>query len=662
MNEDRVPTTFEAPPDAAGANPSRERRRAEVALQESEERFRILFEQAPDAIYLIDLEGRFVDGNPAAERLVGYPKSELIGKTFFSIDLLSGAELRKAAASFSRSRLGEPTGPEEFTIQRSDRNLISVEIRTYPILIQERPLVLGIARDVSERKQAEQHLRKLASAVHQSPASIIITDRTGRIEFVNPKFTQITGYSPEEVLGKNPRILKSGETPPEQYRHLWETIAAGKEWHAQLHNRKKDGTLYWQACSISPVRDAAGAITHFVAIQEDTTEKRITEAKLLRAQRVESIGSLASGIAHDLNNILAPIVMCAPLLRQEESPEGLRQLADTIEGSAQRAVAVVKQLLSFARGKEGQKQSVQVRHLVRDMVKLARETFPRSIQVDDHCSKGLWPIPADPTQIHQVLLNLCLNARDAMPSGGRLVLSAENLVLDEHFVGMTPEASPGPHIRLEVRDTGTGILESHQPHIFASFFTTKGEDQGTGLGLTTVQGIIKDHKGIISFVTEVGKGTRFIIHLPALPEVADEVTATEVEGTVRRGHGELVLVVDDEAEICSTIRRTLERHGYSVIVAQDGIKGLAQFSAHQQKIRIVVTDFMMPLMDGVTLSRALRALSPETPIVVSSGGLFGRPGAAALQAFEELGIRHILVKPHTAEVLLTALADALASP
>jgi CheY-like chemotaxis protein len=302
-----------------------------------------------------------------------------------------------------------------------------------------------------------------------------------------------------------------------------------------------------------------------------------------------------------------------------------------IEKSAHRAVGIVKQLLSFARGKEGQKQPVQVRHLVHEMAKIGREVFPRSIQIEEVCASDLWPVLADATQLHQVLLNLCVNARDAMPSGGKLTLRADNVTLDEHYVSMHPEASPGPFVRLHVTYTGTGIPDAVRERIFESFFTTKGEDQGTGLGLTTVQGIVRDHQGFITFTSSPGRGTTFVVHLPAVPETEALAETAQSRASTPRGQGELVLVVDDEPAICDTARRTLERHGYAVLQAHDGIEALAQFSAHQARVRVVVTDFMMPLMDGVTLCRTLRALSPQTPVIVSSGGLFGKPGVEVLR-------------------------------
>ncbi|HEY9173591.1 MAG TPA: response regulator [Verrucomicrobiae bacterium] len=631
-------------------------------LQESERRFRSLYENALMGLYRTTPDGRILLANPALVSMLGYESFDALAR--------QNLETRGFHPDYPRQQFKERLEGEgsvqglESAWTRADGSTVFVRESACTVRDDAGGVLYydGVVEDITERKRAEDQLRKLARAVEQSPASIVITDRAGNIEFVNPKFSQVTGYTAEEVVGRNPRILKSGETTAEEYRQLWETITAGREWHGEFHNKRKDGTLFWETASISPIRDAAGEIKHFIAVKEDVTEQKLTQAKLLRAQRVESIGSLASGIAHDLNNILTPILMCAPMLQLDDSPETRRELAQTIETSAQRAVGIVKQLLSFARGKEGQKQPLQMRHLVRDMAKIIRETFPRSIQVEEDCDPNLWPVLADATQLHQVLLNLCVNARDAMPGGGKLTLEAANVTLDEHFVAMHKEAEAGPFVRLRVTDTGTGIPETVQAHIFESFFTTKGEGAGTGLGLSTVKGIVKNHKGFITFTTAPGRGTTFEVHLPAATEARSTAEQTVQTRAMPRGEGELILVVDDEPAICDTTRRTLERQGYRVLQAHNGIEALAQYSAHQQEVRAVVTDFMMPLMDGVTLCRALRALSPQTPLVVSSGGLFGKVGAEASRALEELGVRHVLQKPHNADLLLQTLCEVLGRP
>ena len=293
------------------------------------------------------------------------------------------------------------------------------------------------------------------------------------------------------------------------------------------------------------------------------------------------------------------------------------------------------------------------------MAKITQETFPRSIRIESEIPSDLWPVLGNATQLHQVLLNLCINARDAMLGGGRLLLRARNTLLDEHFVAMYAEAHVGPYIQLRVQDTGSGIPDSIRDRIFEPFFSTKDTAKGTGLGLTTVLGIIKDHEGFLGLQSTPGKGTTFDIYLPAKPDHAAKDERQLVKSLPHRGQGELVLVVDDEPSIVSAIERTLTRHGYQVIHARDGVEGLAQFTSHNLTVRAVLTDLMMPLMDGTTLCRILRRLSPTTPIIVTTGALGGQAGQAVGETLVELGVRQLLQKPHTAETLLSTLYAAL---
>ncbi|MBI5688942.1 MAG: PAS domain S-box protein [Verrucomicrobia bacterium] len=628
-------------------------------LRVSEGRYRNLVETTFDWVWEVDADARYTYASPRVLDLLGYRPEEVIGRTPF--DLMPEAEARRVRAIFEQiaARRDPFSGLENTNVHRNGQ-LVILESNGTPVFSPTGEFLgyHGMDRNVTARKQAEEQLRKLARAVDQSPVSIVITDREGKIEFVNPKFTEVSGYTAEEALGNTPRIQKSGETPLEEYRRLWGTILAGGEWRGEFHNKRKNGSLFWETVSISAMRDPAGAITHFVAVKEDVTEKKQLEARFLRAQRVESIGSLASGIAHDLNNMLTPILMGAALLRKATYGPRDQELVQVIDSSTRRAIDVVRQLLGFARGQESSAQPVQLRHLVREMIAIARETFPRNLQFQDRCAPDLWPVLANATQIHQVLVNLSVNARDAMPQGGTLTFRAANVTLDEHYVAMHPQATVGRFVRLEVQDTGVGIPEELRERVFESFFTTKGEGQGTGLGLTTVLGIVRDHKGFISFTSEVGRGTTFEIHLPAIPGAAsggDAVAASEAP----RGQGELILVVDDELPVCAATCLTLEGHGYRTLRAHNGIDALAEFSRHLGQVHAVVTDFMMPLMDGVTLCRTLRKLSPGTPLIVSSGGLFGKGGARTMESYREIGVRHILHKPHNAEVLLQALAAEL---
>jgi PAS domain S-box-containing protein len=629
------------------------------SLRESETLYQSLVETLPQHILRKDFQGRFTFANQRLCQILGRSLTEICGKTDF--DFYPPVLAAKYQAD---DRGVMQTGQvldlvEEY--QQPDGQLRFVRAIKSP-LYDPSGTVMGVQCifwDITDQKRAEDQLRQLARAVAQSPVSIVITDCCGNIEFVNPRFTQVTGYAADEVLGKNPRLLKSGETLLEVYQELWETITAGKDWRGEFHNKRKDGSLFWETTTISPIRDDAGGITHFLAVKEDTSEKKLLESKFLRAQRLEGIGSLASGIAHDLNNILTPILICAPILREDLPAKEREQLTLTVETSAARAVDIVKQLLGFGRGTEGLKGLLQIKHLVREMVRMVTETFPRSIRVEQNCPDGLWSVSADPTQIQQVLLNLCVNARDAMPNGGHLKLSATNVMLDESYVSMYPEASVGPHVLIQIADTGTGISDAVRARIFDPFFTTKNADKGTGLGLTTVLGIVKDHHGFIIVKSKAGEGTTFCVYLPAKP---DAQTVSDVEhrhAAIPRGSGQLVLVVDDESVIRDVIDRTLRSQGYQVLLASEGIEALQQFTQAQGAVDVVVTDMMMPLMDGLTLCRTLRRLSPATPIILTTGAGFGEDNQDVGLAIEELGLKHLLQKPHTTEELLKLLHEAL---
>jgi CheY-like chemotaxis protein len=372
---------------------------------------------------------------------------------------------------------------------------------------------------------------------------------------------------------------------------------------------------------------------------------------------MESIGTLASGVAHDLNNILAPIMMSVPVLRMEMSAEAREGIISTIEMSAERGAQIVKQVLTFGRGLEGEKLPLQVGALISEIVKIMRGTFPKDITVERTIAPGLWTVLGDATQLHQVLLNLCVNARDAMPDGGTLRLSASNLQIDASYASMVPESTPGPHVLIEVGDTGSGIPAEIMDRIFDPFFTTKGIGKGTGLGLSTVHGIVKNHGGLIKVASEPGKGTSFQVWLPAAPDQAAlPVSASRAGLSVESG--ETVLVVDDEPAIASAVRTVLEPHGYRVMLAADGTEALGVFAQHSGSIALVITDIMMPHMNGVTLIRALQKMKPGIPVIASTG--LGKK--AQIAELKTMGIETILYKPYNALTLLHAIHGALHPP
>ncbi|MBI4660726.1 MAG: response regulator, partial [Verrucomicrobia bacterium] len=384
------------------------------------------------------------------------------------------------------------------------------------------------------------------------------------------------------------------------------------------------------------------------------TEKKKLEAQFLRAQRMESIGTLASGIAHDLNNILAPILMAAQILRLKPTDEQYERVLGIVEANAERGTGIVKQLLTFARGVEGARVAIQPRYLLKEITKLTKETFPKNITTTFQVCSDAWTVLGDATQLHQVLLNLCVNARDAMPDGGTLSLAVENIEIDETFASMCEGAKAGAYVLLRVSDTGVGIPGEIQDKIFDPFFTTKEAGKGTGLGLATVLGIVKSHGGFLQLESEPGRGSVFKVFLPATAgerRNEEESKATELPP----GQGEVILVVDDEVGIREMARSLLTAYGYQVLVAEDGAAATALFSQHADRIQVVLTDIGMPIMGGVALVRVLKRMRPQIKVIASSG--FGSSSVKEGQMgdLEALGVDAVLAKPYRAELLLTLL-------
>jgi PAS domain S-box-containing protein len=753
-----------------------ERKRFEQALRESEERYRVIVENCNDLICEIDLDGRYTYLSPNYPAILGYEPAGLLNTN--ALDLVHPDDLAQV-----RRKLVLPMSTFIFRHRHRDgswRWFESTGQHFKNSSGQTRSIVTS--RDITGRRETERRLQQLSRATEQSPVSVVITDLNGNIEYVNPKFTQVTGYSCEEAIGKNPSILKSGELAPEVYNDLWQTIKAGGEWHGEFHNRKKNGELFWESASISPITDCDGNVTHFVAVKEDITESRkalmeikeseerfrqlaeniqgviwmitpdsskvlyispayeqvwgrscqslydapmgwldaihpedrervrenraaksvsgsfdeqyrivrpdgsirwihdrsfvirdasgtvcriagiaedITERKrldeqVLRTQRMECIGTLAGGVAHDLNNILAPILMAVDVLREDVTPAEHQAVLATIEDCARRGASVVSQVLTFARGVEGDRSPLQLRHLAKDVEKMIRETFPKLITIVNRVPATLWTVNGDATQLHQVLLNLCINARDAMPRGGALTISGENVELDEIQASMIPEASPVSYAVVEVSDTGIGIPPDIIGKIFDPFFTTKEFGKGTGLGLSTLIGIVKSHGGFVTVKSALNKGATFKVFLPAC---GDEGLAPAPAKPAQspQGAGETILVVDDESSIRGIAGKVLTHNGYKVLTATNGVDAISCYVKHLADIKVVITDVMMPMLDGVNLARALVKMNPGVKVIASTG-----QGAEARQSeFKELGVKVILQKPYVTEKLLSALHEII---
>ena len=631
----------------------RETRQAEIAMRESENKYRHLFEALSDAVFVIEeASGRIIDTNTRAEILLGRTRTEILGSNqarhFAPQNEPPGFDCLLAVAA------GKQPGGCELEVLRRDARRLPVHATASRIKLYGRQLLLAVLRDVSERNRMDEQLRQLSRAVEQSPVSIVITDPAGNITYVNSKFSSLTGYTFAEAVGKNPRFLKSGITLPEVYTQMWTAILAGQDWRGELLNRKKNGELFWEAASISPLVNEAGTITHFLAVKEDITEKKKLEAQFLRAQRLESIGHLASGIAHDLNNILAPVLLSVEFLNDEvKTTEGLAML-ETLETSARRGADIVKQLLTFARGGEGQHVFVQPNHLINAVAKIIRETFPKSINLTTNTARSRWIVSADATQLHQVLLNLTVNARDAMPKGGALSLTLEDVSLGAEAANLIPDAQPGPYVVLKVADTGSGIPPEIADKIFDPFFTTKGLDKGTGLGLSTVLGIVRSHGGFIQLDSTVGRGTEFKIYLPAITQFAAPAREKTV-APAPQGQGELILVIDDEPALRKVTQRVLEANGYRTLTAGNGIEALALYTERGSEIDLVATDLNMPGMGGIDTVTAIQKLNPQARIIIITGSelLTKTPPA------KEVNIAGVLKKPFDAPLLLKTLHQIL---
>jgi PAS domain S-box-containing protein len=508
----------------------------------------------------------------------------------------------------------------------------------------------AIRYDITERKLAEEQIRQQASLLDKARDAILVCDLNYRILYWNKGAERIYGWAAEEVLGKEVcDVICGGDSS--QMTEAQKGLSAADEWNDEARHITKNEKSLVVESRWTLVRNEQEQPDYYLILNTDITEQKKIEEQFLRAQRMESIGTLAGGIAHDLNNVLSPILMAIDMLHINATDVETERWLTMARENAERGAAMIKQVLSFARGVEGERVTVQIKHIIKDLIKVLNETLPKSIAVKYEIEPELDLVSADPTQIHQVLMNLCINARDAMTSGGTLTMTAANAFLDENYARMYIEAKPGGYVLITVKDTGTGMTQEIQQRIFDPFFTTKEVGKGTGLGLSTALTIIKSHDGFINVYSEAGKGTQFAIYLPA---AKSKTAATESKPDLPypTGNGELILIVDDEENIRHITQATLEKFGYRTLTAADGAEALAIYAQNSAEIRLVLTDMAMPFMDGAATIRALRRLNPSLPIVAASG----LPPAE----INELNANRFLPKPYTAEKLLTTLAAILA--
>ncbi len=587
------------------------RRRAEEELRASEERFRTLFEFAPDAYYLNDLKGTLLDGNRAAEALIGHSRNELVGKSFLKLCLLRARDAPRAAKILARNALGHPTGPDEFELRRRDGSSVHVEIRAYPLSIQGKRVVLGLARDITPRREAEEALRKseedLRALVNHATYGIFRLSPDGTFQLVNPALATMLGVpSPDDLLGTR---IQDGALPcPEKVQQLLQRLREGER--VQDHRIRwtgKDGREVTLRVRGRPVRGSGGKDDRFELMAEDVTERESLQAQLRQAQKMEEIGQLTGGIAHDFNNLLSVILLHTELLHNRlESPDPVVNSAVAGIGEAsERAASMTRKLLGFSRQADLQRIPTELGSVVKGLHSMLSRVLPETIEIQVSAEEGGRVVSADPGAIEQMLLNLATNARDAMPDGGVLQVGVIDEPLPDDFWEDRPWAEPGAYVGVFVRDNGMGMDESTRRRIFEPFFTTKSVMEGTGLGMAMVYGLTKQHGGFVDVASEPGEGTTVTLFFPVLeeersPDVQERHPAHAPVGS------ETILFVEDEEMLRRVGAGVLEQHGYRVICAADGLEALSILRDGDEPVDLILTDVVMPRMGGAELIDTLK--------------------------------------------------------
>jgi two-component system cell cycle sensor histidine kinase/response regulator CckA len=596
-----------------------QRKQVEAELRRSNELLRVIIEAAPTAIIGPDLDGR-VHGvwNPAAEKMLGWTAQEAMGRLLPSVPAESQEEFRRF-----RERIREGLSLEgvEVRRQRKDGTPIDYGIYASPLRDHAGKTIGNVAVlvDATERKRLAVELQRLAIAIEQAAETIVITDPDGAIEYVNPAFSRVTGYSRDEVIGANPRLLQSGKHDTAFYRTLWDTLGRGETWHGHFVNKRKDGTLFEEEATISPVRDEHGQVIHYVAVKRDVTQEVTLESQLRQSQKMEAVGRLAGGVAHDFNNLLFVITGHTDLLLQQTlAADPRRERLQHIADAASRAADLTRQLLAFSRRQVLEPTVLDLGELVRGLANMLPRLLGEDVDLRISIAPQLGEVRADAGQIEQVIMNLAVNARDAMPEGGQLTIQVKNVELDDEYARHHEGAKAGPFVMLAVSDSGCGMAPETQRRIFEPFFTTKELGKGTGLGLSTVYGVVKQSNGYISVYSEPGQGTTFKVYLPRVDGSGGARGRERVDRFEARG-SETILLVEDDAGVRRLACELLQVAGYTVLAAAGGAEALAIAEKYPGPVDLLLTDVVMPGMSGRDLARRLAERRPETKVVFMSG-------------------------------------------
>jgi two-component system, cell cycle sensor histidine kinase and response regulator CckA len=595
-----------------------EKENARVALLESEIRYRRLFESAKDGILILDEgTGKVADVNPFLLHLLGYSYDELCGQYIWELGVFKDIAASKEA--FRILQDNEYIRYDDLPLESRDGHPISVEFVSNVYLVDHIKVIQCNIRDITGRKRADAERKRLMAAIEQTGDAIIMTDEKGTIQFVNAAFKRTTGYTSEEVLGLNARMLKSGQQDEIFYHTLWETISSGKTWAGRIINKHKDGTFYTEETSISPVRDSKGNIVNYVAVKRDITEELRLAVQFQQAQKMEAVGQLAGGVAHDYNNMLSVILGYTELaLKNVDSALPLYTDLMHIYKAAKRSTGITRQLLAFARKQPIAPVALDLNKNMGGTLSILRRLIGENIGLDWLPEHGLFMVLMDPIQVDQILTNLCVNARDAIDGVGKITIETGNATFDDAYCSCHSGYIPGKYALLAVSDDGCGMDKATLDQIFEPFFTSKPAGQGTGLGLSTVYGIVKQNKGFINIYSEPGKGTTVKVYLPEYSDIGG-AAEQKTEPEIPRGRGETVLLVEDESDLLALGAMMLVELGYRVVTAGSPSEAVRMAEKHAGEIKLLITDVVMPEMNGWDLAELLHTLDSGLKVLFMSG-------------------------------------------
>ena len=613
--------------------------------KELADRLERTLESISDAFFSLDSEWRLTYVNVRAEALLRRPRAEMLGKVVW--DAFKPA---LQTAFFSTYQRAVETGRAQVVTEYYHPLDTWFEAKAYPFSG-------GLSvyfRDVTEQLRTQRQLVERDRLLDASQDAIFVRDSAGRISYWNDGAARIYGWTREEAIGERESDLIRFDEP--EYDNAELILESTGTFTGELHHSSRTGERRVVLAGWTAVRSDDDADVSVMSINTDITDARRVEEQFLRAQRLESIGTLASGIAHDMNNVLAPIMLAVDLLRDGISNPDDAAILDSVQSSAVRGSKLIQQMLLFARGAEGERIALSVGDLLDSTAGIVRDTFSKSIEVRTTSQDGArdLTVVAEPTQLQQVLLNLCMNARDALVDGGTITLGAEIIEIDEQYAALTPGAVQGVYIALRVEDDGSGMSAAVLDRCFEPFYTTKGQGQGTGLGLSTALAIAKSHGGFMRAYSEPGRGTTFRLYLPLALRSATESEPPPMAEIIR-GQGELILLVDDDSAVLEVTTQTLRAYGYRVVTAVDGADAVAVYAQRRFEIDLVLTDMMMPVMDGPAAVHVLRRIRPDVPIVATSG----LDASSRTSKMKELGVTHFLAKPYSAQNLLHVMRAAL---